>query len=111
MKQLKEKLRTCLKRYSAQEEYEITWKEAMEKRKQENVILLDVRSTQEYEEGHVDGAICVPHYELAYKAGNVLDKKEQTIIMYCQTGARSKKAYRILKKIGYTNLYYIKECL
>ena len=111
MKKLKEKLQTYLKRYSGQEDDEISWQEAMQKRERENVLLVDVRSVQEYEEGHIDGAICVPHYELVSKAEKVLSKKEQTIILYCQTGARSKKAYRTLKKIGYTNLYYIKEDL
>ena len=102
MEKLKQKLLSYFKRHS--EEYEITWQEAEEK----DATLVDVRSRQEYDEGHKDGAICIPHYEIRNKAETILKQKDKAIILYCQTGARSKKAYETLKKMGYTNVYHIK---
>ena len=73
----------------------------------ENAVLLDVRSPQEYEEGHLAGAINIPNYELYYKAPRLIKDKETIIIAYCTLGLRSKKALKILKKIGYKNLYHL----
>jgi rhodanese-related sulfurtransferase len=71
-------------------------------------ILIDVRSRQEFKEYHLDGAICIPTYELINKAQKIIKNKEQTIIVYCQSGVRSKKAIIILSKMGYKNIYEIK---
>lgn len=70
-------------------------------------ILLDVRSIQEYNEYHLSGAICIPLYELQAKISNMIEDKNQMIIVYCQSGARSKKAVGMLRKMGYNNLYEI----
>lgn len=70
-------------------------------------ILLDVRSNQEYKEGHLNGAINIPLYELESCCDCKLDKKDEVIIVYCQSGIRSKKAIKILKKCGFTNLYHL----
>lgn len=72
------------------------------------VILLDVRSKQEYNEYHLDGAVCIPTYELTNEISDLTINKEQTIICYCQSGARSRKAINLLRKMGYENLYEIK---
>ncbi len=71
-------------------------------------ILLDVRSLQEYEEGHLTGATNIPLYELEQCCDCKLKDKEKTIIVYCQSGIRSKKAINILKKNGFKNLYHLK---
>lgn len=68
-------------------------------------ILLDVRSPQEYNEYHLVGAICIPTYELKDKIEKIVDDKTFIIIVYCQSGGRSKKAINLLKKMGYCNLY------
>ena len=75
----------------------------------ENVILLDVRSSQEYEEGHLPNAINVPTYEINRKIENIIKDKNTIIICYCSVGIRSKKTVKMLKKLGYINLYYIDE--
>lgn len=72
-----------------------------------NVILLDVRSHQEYEEGHLNGAINIPTYELYRKASKVLKDKNAIIIAYCTVGVRSIHAIDILRKMGYKNLYHL----
>ena len=72
-----------------------------------NVILLDVRSPQEFEEGHLIGAVNIPTYELYTQAPKMLKDKECIIIAYCTVGVRSKHAINVLKKMGYKNLYHL----
>lgn len=74
----------------------------------EQVILLDVRSPQEYNEGHLIKAINIPLYELEKCCDCKLKDKEKTIIVYCQSGIRSKKAITILKRNEFKNLYHLK---
>jgi len=74
-----------------------------------NVILLDVRSKQEYDEGHLKGAINIPVYELEYRAENEIKDKECIIIAYCSAGIRSRKAIKILRNHGYKNLYNVED--
>lgn len=72
-----------------------------------NVVLLDVRSHQEYEEGHLKGAINIPTYDIYMNAPKLLKDKETIIIAYCTVGVRSKNAINILRKMGYKNLYHL----
>lgn len=72
-----------------------------------NVILLDIRSHQEYEEEHLNGAINIPIYDLYRNAPKILQNKETIIIAYCTVGVRSKNAIDILRKMGYKNLYHL----
>ena len=68
-------------------------------------ILIDVRSPQEYREGHLKGAISIPEYELANRCSKELKNKDQEIIVYCSSGSRSKKAQKQLQRKGYINVY------
>lgn len=68
-------------------------------------VLLDVRSIQEYNEGHLKGAIHLAEYEIQVKHKNILQDKEREIIVYCQNGGRSRRAYKKLRKIGYKHVY------
>ena len=70
-------------------------------------ILLDVRSPQESRENHLSGSINLPLYNIESNCNEMLTNKEDTIIIYCQSGNRSKRAMQILQKEGYTNLYNI----
>lgn len=70
-------------------------------------VIIDVRSMQEYREGHIDGAICIPLYEIPYRIEHEVPNKNALIIIYCKSGIRSKKAVQILLKKGYTNVYHI----
>ena len=70
-----------------------------------NAILVDVRSPQEYREGHLDGSINIPLYDLE-KNSEVINK-QNTIILYCQSGSRSNKAIEILEEKGCTSIYQI----
>lgn len=68
-------------------------------------VLLDVRSPQEFEEGHLENAILLPEYEIKEKANRMLPDKLQIIIVYCSTGHRSQKAQKTLQKLGYQKVY------
>lgn len=101
------KMRKKLKRYRINED--LSFEEMQDfLNRVKNVILLDVRSKQEYEEGHLKGAILLPLYELNKRAGSILTNKNDIIIVYCQYGSRSKKAIKILRRLGYNNLYNLK---
>lgn len=76
-----------------------------------NSVLIDVRSIQEYREYHIDGAICIPYFEIQNRIEKEITNKNTLIIVYCQSGMRSKKAMEILEKKGYQNVYNIKNGL
>ena len=72
--------------------------------KEEGYIILDVRTQEEYDQGHIPGAIVISHQEIAKKAEEVLTDKEQLILVYCRSGRRSKIAAEALVELGYTNI-------
>ena len=83
----------------------ITAKEAKEIMDTEkNYIILDTRTREEYDEGHIPGAILIPHDEILQKAESLLTDKDQLILVYCRSGRRSKLAAEDLLKLGYTNI-------
>ena len=90
---------------------DINYKTVQKIQKQENTILLDVRSHQEYEEGHLNGAISLSLYSLANKILKIVPNKKTAIIVYCTSGARSKQAQRLLEQLGYENVYNLKDGL
>lgn len=71
----------------------------------QGAILLDVRSNQEYREGHLQGAINIPDFEIANRVQREIPKKNQLIVVYCQYGGRSKDVSMMMKRMGYTNVY------
>ena len=71
---------------------------------EEGYIILDVRTQEEYDQGHIPGAILISHEEIAEKAEDVLTDKDQLILVYCRSGRRSKLAAEALVELGYTNI-------
>lgn len=67
-------------------------------------VILDVRTQEEYDQGHIPGAVLIPDYEIKARAEKVLPDKDQLILVYCRSGRRSKNAARILVELGYTNI-------
>ena len=67
-------------------------------------ILLDVRTQEEYTQGHIPGAICVPNATIGDREIPELPDKDQLILVYCRSGNRSKQASEKLVKLGYTNI-------
>lgn len=77
-------------------------------RANEDVVLLDVRTLEEYEEVHLEDALLLPVQELSQEAltgiGLGEGMKDKEIILYCRSGARSQTAYNIMESLGYTNI-------
>ena len=70
----------------------------------EEHIILDTREQDEFDEGHIPGAILIPYTEIENKAEEMLPDKDQLILIYCRSGRRSKIASESLVKLGYTNV-------
>ena len=68
----------------------------------ENVTLLDVRTIEEYKEGHLRDATLIPVHALAQNLGMLKTEKNKKILVYCATGNRSVAASRILEENGFT---------
>lgn len=71
--------------------------------------IIDVRSPQEYMEGHIDGAISIPDYKIKGEIQKYIKDKDKIIVLYCSTGHRSQNAQKILERLGYTNVYNVYE--
>ena len=71
---------------------------------EEGYIILDVRTQEEYDQGHVPGAILIPNTEIKVRAVEELTDKDQLILVYCRSGRRSKLAAEILVELGYPNI-------
>ena len=71
---------------------------------EEGYIILDTRTREEYDQGHIPGAIQISHDEITEKAEEVLTDKDQLILVYCRSGRRSKLAAEALVELGYTNI-------
>lgn len=85
---------------------QISMDEAMEMMEtEEDYIILDVRTMEEYKEGHIPGAICVPNETIGENEIEELPDKEQIILVYCRSGNRSKQAAAKLAEQGYTQIY------
>ena len=71
---------------------------------EEGYIILDVREQDEYDAGHIPGAILIPYTQIGEKANEMLPDKDQLILVYCRSGRRSKIAAEALAELGYTNI-------
>ena len=71
---------------------------------EENYVILDVRTLEEYNSGHIENAILIPNDEIKQKAETILKDKNQLILIYCRSGRRSSSAAKTLSKLGYKNV-------
>jgi rhodanese-related sulfurtransferase len=90
---------------AAGEYRKITPEEAKEMIDAGDVIILDVRTEQEFEEAHIENAILLPDYDIEALAPETLTDKDATILIYCRSGRRSEAAAKELIEMGYTNTY------
>ena len=67
-------------------------------------IILDVRTSEEFNTGHIPNAINIPNEVILEEALKVLTNKEQVILVYCRSGRRSKEAASKLVELGYSNV-------
>ena len=68
-------------------------------------VIVDVRTQEEYDEGHIPGAICIPNEEIIDTKPELLPDVDQVILIYCRSGRRSKEAAEKLFNMGYTHIY------
>lgn len=87
------------------EYHKITPEEAKEMMAQDGVIVLDVRTADEFNAGHIENAVLIPDFEVATRAEGELTDKTQAILVYCRSGRRSAGAARQLVDLGYTAVY------
>ena len=103
-----ETIKGIFKRYRDYNGNDIDYENAKIILKNDNTsVLIDVRSPQEYKEGHLERSINIPLYDIKEQIENKIPNKDASLIIYCQSGNRSKKAIEILEKEGYKNLYNI----
>ena len=84
---------------------QITAEQARQLMDDENdYVILDVRTDEEYNQGHIPGAILIPDFEIAVRAEEELPDKDRLILVYCRSGRRSKLASQTLADMGYRNV-------
>lgn len=84
---------------------QISQKEARELMETEKeLFILDVRSEDEYNEGHIPGAVVIPHTDIEENKEKLPENKDELILVYCRSGRRSKIASEALVSLGYTNV-------
>lgn len=85
---------------------QISQEEAKEMMDTQEVIILDVREQDEYDSGHIPGAVLLPVGTINDEtASAVIPEKDDTVLVYCRSGNRSKTASAALAGLGYTNIY------
>jgi rhodanese-related sulfurtransferase len=71
------------------------------------LVVLDVRTPDEYAAGHLPGAINIPHTELAARTGELAAARGKDLVVYCRTGTRTREALGVLGKAGFSRLYHL----
>lgn len=87
--------------------HKISPEEAKEMMDKEKVKILDVRTLQEYREGHIPEALNLPNEEIKEEEPELLGDKEIPLLIYCRSGIRSRDASNKLVDMGYTQVYDI----
>lgn len=83
----------------------ITAKEAYEEMQEDDsIVIVDVRREDEYETGHVPGAILIPNETIGTEEPELLPDKDARIFIYCRSGNRSAQAAKKLAALGYTDI-------
>ncbi len=96
----------CTQTRSEETKYnKITAEEAKEIIDTEEHKLVDVRTPEEYEEEHIEGALLIPDYEIENLAESKLPDKDEKILVYCRSGSRSKAAAKKMIEMGYTDVH------
>ena len=68
-------------------------------------LVVDVRRLDEYESGHIPGAVCIPNESIGSERPAELPNPNQILLVYCRSGNRSKQAAEKLAALGYTEVY------
>ena len=85
--------------------HKISAEEAYEMMVSQEVVVVDVRTSEEYDGGHIENAVLVPNESIGSEMPEALPDKESTLLIYCRSGRRSKDASEKLLKLGYKSIY------
>ena len=89
--------------------HKISAEEAYEMMASQEVVVVDVRTREEYDVGHIENAVLVPNESIGSEMPEALPDKEATLLIYCRSGRRSgrrsKDAAQKLLALGYQNVY------
>ena len=85
--------------------HKISAEEAYEMMASQEVVVVDVRTREEYDGGHIENAVLVPNESIGSEMPETLPDKEATLLVYCRSGRRSKDAAQKLLALGYQNVY------
>ena len=83
----------------------ITPQEAKAMMQKGEAVILDVRTEEEYDQGHIENSLLLPYDEIGQKAEGMLSDKDTPILVYCRSGQRSKAAAKSLLQLGYSEVY------
>jgi len=72
-----------------------------------SLVVLDVRTPGEYTEGHIPGAINIPHDELAKRVEELANARDSDVVVYCRAGPRATEAIGVLQKQGFKRVYHL----
>lgn len=73
----------------------------------QSLVVLDVRTPEEYAAGHVVGARNVPHTQIAQRVAELGDARDRDLVVYCRSGSRSAIALEKLREAGFTRLFHL----
>ncbi len=73
----------------------------------QQLLILDVRTPDEYSAGHVPGAINIPHTELSHNLSQIIEHKHKPVVVYCHSGRRAAIAQAILAEAGFDQLFHL----
>ena len=85
--------------------HKISAEEAYEMMVSQEVVVVDVRTREEYDGGHIENAVLVPNESIGSEMPEALPDKEATLLIYCRSGRRSKDAALKLLALGYQSVY------
>lgn len=74
-----------------------------------NMLLLDIRTEEEFEEAHIENSINIPLQNLLYNIDELQDYDEKDIVVYCRSGHRSITACNLLSMEGFDKLYNLED--
>ena len=85
--------------------HKISTEEAYEMIASQEVVVVDVRTQEEYDGGHIENAVLLPNESIGIEMPETLPDKEATLLIYCRSGRRSKDAAEKLLALGYQSVY------
>lgn len=83
----------------------IDYQQALDLITDKEALIVDVRTQEEYDAGHVDNALLIPLDTIGQEPPEQISDLDTAIILYCRSGNRSSQALQLLEQIGYSEVY------